>query len=67
MEEFTGKSVDAGVLIGDLPKVEEWFNNDLNVYALEEKIIFPSFSNSKAMQRNTSAQIASDSFQNQSI
>ena len=39
LEEFTDKNFDAGVLMEDLPKVEEFFNLSLNVYALDDKKI----------------------------
>ena len=37
LEEFTDKNFDAGVLMEDLPKVEECFNIGINVYSLNEK------------------------------
>ena len=37
LEEFTGKNYDAGVLLEDLPIVEECFNLGINVYDLDEK------------------------------
>ena len=37
LEEFTNKNFDAGVLIEDLPKVEECFSLGINVYALDDK------------------------------
>ena len=37
LEEFTGKNFNEGVVMEDLPSVEECFNIGINVYALDEK------------------------------
>ena len=37
LEEFTGKNFDAGVLLEDLPTVEECFNLGIYVFTIDDK------------------------------